>query len=207
LIGINGVHPLSGFRFIVVGSKLLPTIKSFHLIFEDLRQAIWGLEVCCLIAQNPPDLNQMLLKGNYHALSKLTGEFHFCANALEYYLELGRWLAYFHTSNKLFSPLLLMIATKNYDNMVFVSDKMPAETRLAAYDAMVAIEQGKVQFPKYLPLDSFKIIKRAFKQKKSLRELRYGLLGMFLCLRPLGASRLGMIRECLLNTTTCTINQ
>jgi hypothetical protein len=45
LIGINGVHPLSGFRFIVVGSKLLPTIKSFHLIFENLRQAIWGLEV------------------------------------------------------------------------------------------------------------------------------------------------------------------
>jgi hypothetical protein len=201
---IRGVQPLSGFRFFVGGKNLLPTVKRFHILFHDVLPALWAWEVCILISHAPSELNHMLEVGNYNALSKLTGDFHFFANPIEYYLELGRCLAFFHSigEKESFPTPIMTIAINNYNNMIVASDKLQSDTISKAFLAMDSLDGVKsCTSTRALAPASLQILKSAFIEKKSLKDLGSGAIELFTGYSPRRhmPHRMGLIRECQLN--------
>jgi hypothetical protein len=200
LCQLKGIHALTGFRFLVAGTNLLPNIKRFHLIFNDLRPALWALEICTLIANDPKFLYPILQKGNYNPLSKLAGEFYFFSSEFDFYVQLGCWMAYFHNMNgEFFSKDHITIVIKNYNRMVFVSDDMlPQSIVKALSELQQAMERGEVAT--FLSAASLKALRIAIEGRKSLTEMGCGALELFSEFLPRqNLSRLGLIRECQLN--------
>jgi hypothetical protein len=198
---LKGIHPLSKFRFLVGGKNLLPTIKQFHLIFDhDIRPALWAVEIGISISNPPKYVHVALQKGNYNVLNKLTGVFNFVSNEVDYYVQLGCWIVYFHSmEGKFFSKELMTIAVHNFNDMVFVSDAILPESIGKALLDLQAIERGEIAT--WLSLASLKIIRKTIEEQKSLSDIGTGVLELFSGFHPPQiTTRLGLIRDTQLNT-------
>lgn len=205
LCKLKGIQPLSGFRFGMGGMNLLPKSGSFQFVFHHIIPALWACEVITLIARAPPDLQFLLQAGNYHPISKLTGEFHFFSNPVEYFFELGRSLALFHSMGgnplyTVFTVSLMTVAVNNFNTMTLTSDKMAPEAIEHMIAVVESMERGEVS--NFLPAASLQIVKHAIEQKKSLKELGAGVIEIFSNYLPAQQfpRKFGLIGESQMNT-------
>lgn len=76
--------------------------------------AVWLYECAVLMNDRPPELNSLLLSGNYSSIVT----FGVINDELEYYQELGKWINQFSKTN-LLKPDEANIAVLVYDSMVF----------------------------------------------------------------------------------------
>jgi hypothetical protein len=197
---LRGICPLSNSQFLFGGTNLRPTIKKFFMIFNDVRHALWAGEISVLIANQPTHLYQVLPKGNYNALSQLTGEFQFFTSAFDYYVQLGGWMTYFHNmGEKFFTMELILMAIENFNNMVFINDNMLEKTVGAAYAELDAMERGEIST--CLTAEKLKILRLSLQEQKSLTQLGTGALELFSHFQPRSdMTQLGLIRTALGNS-------
>jgi hypothetical protein len=182
---LKGIIPQPGFSFVV------RTHDGNQQYSNSLRTAIWAYEIWQLILHKPSHLKQMLGLGNYEALKTLTGEFYFFSNPFEYFVRLGRWLAWFHRNGG-FEQTLMILAISVFDNMTGLAFQDATNVAGASITGGGMIERSVG----LLPNDTLQILQAAQKLDKCLSYFKAGAVELFDELPPvLNLPLLGLINR------------
>jgi hypothetical protein len=191
---IKCISPTTELHFNVKTKKGLLKVNKR---IPSLRAALRAFEICQLVHYRPLGLNQMIKLGNYEGLKDLTGEFYLFSNRLEYFIDLGRWIGYFHARGEdVLSKEYINHAIDAFDQMVIKCDKNdPALmfSHAVISDAMVPIREVG-EFPMIAPSATVLRLESAWREGKSLRQVELGVLALFANYQPSNLPPLGMIR-------------
>jgi hypothetical protein len=218
-IKLKGIYPRANFKFRVQINSFFPDGGKISRNLSDLRKALWVYEILLMIGkdnlvESDNTLDKRLKTGNYSQLVQLStakrgaaggeagGEqqdFYFFANALEFFLELGRWLAYFAIiDTDVLSSDFINQAVEKYNAMRLEWEC--SEIADAAFEDLVDLTDAHA--PLYLPnKDSLRKLTLALNKRQSLKDVGLDVLEMFGNLPfPEELAKLGVIRESQLST-------
>jgi hypothetical protein len=218
-IKLKGIYPRANFKFRVQINSFFPDGGKISRNLSDLRKALWVYEILLMIGkdnlfESDNTLDKRLKAGNYSQLVQLstTGrgeggerqDFYYFANALEFFLELGRWLAYFAIiDTDVLSSDFINQAVEKYNAMRLEC----SETEIVGTESELApsfedlIDFTDAHTPMYLSnMDSLRKLNLTLKKRQSLKDVGLDVLELFGNLPfPEELAKLGMIREDQLN--------